>query len=307
VSQTQLVLQTDSLTKRYGDVLALDRLDLAIQSGEVVGLLGPNGAGKTTTVNLILGVLSPSSGRVLLFGRELERHRSELLRRVNFASAYAGLPRNLTLRENLLIFADLYEVSEPEQRLKRVLGELELEALANRTVMQLSAGQRMRAVLAKALLSEPELLLLDEPTASLDPDTADRVREYLAELARVRRVTLLWASHNMAEVERHCSRVVFLHRGRVVLDGPPRELARRSGQVLVRFKALGPLSDEAAAALDGRLREDADGWFEATAEDDAEAAGLVACIHDSVGLVGLELRQPSLEDLFVRLAREGLV
>jgi ABC-2 type transport system ATP-binding protein len=307
VSQTELVLRTESLTKRYGDLLALDQLDLSIRSGEVVGLLGPNGAGKTTTVNLILGVLSPSSGRVLLFERELERHRSELLRRLNFASAYAGLPRNLTLRENLLIFADLYEVPEPERRLKRVLGELELEALANRTVMQLSAGQRMRAVLAKAVLSEPELLLLDEPTASLDPDTADRVREYLAELARVRRVTLLWASHNMAEVERHCSRVVFLHRGRVVLDGPPRELARRSGQVLVRFKPVGPLPDGAAAALDGRLREDAEGWFEIAAEDESEAAGLVARIHGSVGLVGLELRQPSLEDLFVRLAREGLV
>src|SRR5437870_946208 len=149
----EAVLRTEKLTKRYGELVALDGLDLRIERGEVVGLLGPNGAGKTTTVNLVLGVLSASSGRVLLFGQDLQRHRTQLLRRINFASAYAGLPRNLTLRENLEIFADLYEVARPKERIGAVLGELELERLADRTIMELSAGQRMRAVLAKALLS----------------------------------------------------------------------------------------------------------------------------------------------------------
>lgn len=301
----QLVLQTIGLSKRYGELLALDGLDLEVRRGEVVGLLGPNGAGKTTTVNLVLGVLSPTSGRVLLFGQELEQHRYELLKRVNFASAYSGLPRDLTLRENLEVFADLYGVGAPRRRLHTVLSELDLESLADRPVIQLSAGQRMRAVLAKALLSEPELLLLDEPTASLDPDTADRVREYLGGLAR-RGVTLLWASHNMAEVERYCSRVIFLQNGRAILDGPPRELARRAGRVLVRLKPGGDLPPELRSSLNGRLIDERDGWLEVAAESEAEAAALVARIQNSVALAGLELRQPSLEDLFVQVAREGL-
>jgi ABC-2 type transport system ATP-binding protein len=238
----------------------------------------------------------------LLFGQELEKHRTELLARVNFASAYSGLPRDLTLRENLGVFADLYGVAEPRRRMQTVLAELDLEALADRPCVQLSAGQRMRAVLAKALLSEPELLLLDEPTASLDPDTADRVREYLGGLAR-RGVTLLWASHNMAEVERYCSRVIFLQSGRAVLDGPPRELARRAGQVLVRLKPDGELSPELRRSLDGRLLDERDGWLEVVAESEAEAAALVAKVQNSVALAGLELRQPTLEDLFVQVAR----
>jgi ABC-2 type transport system ATP-binding protein len=297
------VLETRGLTKRYGELTALDRLNLKIAPGEVVGLLGPNGAGKTTTINLLLGVLTPTAGQILLFGQQVGVQRGSLAKRMNFASAYAGLPRNLTLRENLAIFGDLYEVERPRERIAAVLEELELTALAERRIMQLSAGQRMRAVLAKALLSEPELLLLDEPTASLDPDTADRVREYLASLAR-RGVTLLWTSHNMLEVERYCSRVVFLNRGRVVLDGPPRELARRSGQVVVRLRPRAPLDERLRAALDERLKAD-DGWLELTARNEAEAAEVVSRLQQQIGLDGLELRAPTLEDLFLSLAREA--
>ena len=299
-----IVLETSGLTKRYGEVVALDHLDLRIRKGEVVGLLGPNGAGKTTTVNLLLGVLSPSEGRILLFGQPAGQERGALARRMNFASAYAGLPRNLTLRENLAIFADLYEVPRPRERIASVLAELELSELASQTVMQLSAGQRMRAVLAKALLSEPELLLLDEPTASLDPATADRVRGYLSGLAR-RGVTLLWTSHNMFEVERYCTRVVFLHRGRVVLDGPPRELARQSGRVVLRLRPRpGPVA-ALESVLNGRARTAEGGWLELSAESDSQAAEIVARVQQAVGLDGLELRSPTLEDLFLSLARGG--
>jgi ABC-2 type transport system ATP-binding protein len=301
---SELVVCTRELSKNYDNLIALDRLSLEIRVGEVVGLLGPNGAGKTTTVNLILGVLSPSSGQVLLFGQDLARHRSRVLKRLNFASAYAGLPRNLTLRENLDIFADLYEIPGAKTRIAEVLDELDLSGLADRIVMQLSAGQRMRAVLAKAVLSRPELLLLDEPTASLDPDTADRVRGYLSRLTQ-RGVTLLWTSHNMLEVERYCSRVVFLHRGRIVLDGPPRELARRSGQVLVRFKPSTAQPLAASERFNGQPREEENGWHEVATDSEAEAAALVSDLQRQVPLIGLELRQPTLEDLFVRLVREG--
>jgi ABC-type multidrug transport system ATPase subunit len=226
------------------------------------------------------------------------------MRRVNFASAYAGLPRDLSLRENLSVFSDLYEVPDPAPRIERLIRELDLGELANRPTMQLSAGQRMRAVLAKALLSEPELLLLDEPTASLDPETAAMIREYLVGLARTG-VTLLWASHNMVEIERYATRVVFLHSGRVVMDGPPRELTERAGRVVVRFKPSGPLPGSLLARLNGQLRVDQDDWLETEARDTASAAELVAEVQTASRLVGLEIRQPTLEDLFLQLAREG--
>jgi ABC-2 type transport system ATP-binding protein len=294
-----VVLRTISLQKRFGGVTALESLDLSVERGEIVGLLGPNGAGKTTTVNLILGLLQPTAGRVELFGEDLARARSRLLKRVNFASAYAGLPRDLTIEENLRVFAHLYEVDDARRKVGALLEQLDLAALAGRRVWHLSAGQRMRVVLAKALLSEPELLLLDEPTASLDPDTATRIRADLSRYAGLGR-TLLWTSHNMAEVERHCTRVVFIHRGRVVLDGPPRELARRAGRVLVRIRPRDPLPAPLATRFE---QEPGDGWLRAEAADEGEAAELVALSQQAVGLVGVELRNPTLEDVFLMLAR----
>ena len=294
-----VVLRAIGLGKRFDGVTALECLDLTIERGEVVGLLGPNGAGKTTTVNLVLGLLQPTAGRVELFGEDLARARSRLLKRVNFASAYAGLPRDLTIEENLRVFAHLYEVDDARRKIGALLEQLDLAALAGRRVWHLSAGQRMRVVLAKALLSEPELLLLDEPTASLDPVTATRIRADLGRYAAAGR-TLLWTSHNMAEVERHCTRVVFMNRGRAVLDGPPRELARHAGRVLVRIRPRDPLPTPLAGRFE---QETGDGWLRAEAADEGEAAELVALSQQAVGLDGVELRHPTLEDVFLMLAR----
>lgn len=293
------MLRTVGLVKQFGGVNAVDGLNLTVRRGEVVGLLGPNGAGKTTTVNLILGLLEPTAGRVELFGEDLAVARSRVLRRVNFASAYAGLPRDLTVEENLRVFSHLYEVDDARRKIDRLMERLDLHPLKKQRVWHLSAGQRTRVVLAKALLTEPDFLLLDEPTTSLDPETADRVRSDLAEYAAGGR-TLLWTSHNLAEVERHCSRVVFIHRGRTVLDGAPRELAHQAGRVLVRVRPSRPLPDGLAARFSP---EPGDGWLRAETEDEAEAAALVAAAQQAVGLVGLELRHPTLEDLFLIVAR----
>jgi ABC-type multidrug transport system ATPase subunit len=213
------------------------------------------------------------------------------------------------------VFGHLYEVDDAPRKIDRLMERLDLHPLANRRVWHLSAGQRMRVVLAKALLTEPEFLLLDEPTASLDPETAERIRADLAEYAAGGR-TLLWTSHNLAEVERNCSRVVFMHGGKAVLDGPPRELARHAGRVLVRIRPRGPLpgvlrrrfAPEMAAANGTATAAGAaggDGWLRAEAADEADAADLVAASQLSVGLDGLELRHPTLEDLFLILARGG--
>ena len=295
------VLRTIGLTKRFNRVTAVDNLELRIAPGEIVGLLGPNGAGKTTTVNLVLGLLSPTAGRVELFGEDLARARSRVLKRVNFASAYAGLPRDLTVAENLRVFAHLYEVADARRRIAALVEQLDLRAFVDRRVWHLSAGQRTRVVLAKALLSEPELLLLDEPTASMDPETAIRIRTDLAAYAAAGR-TLLWTSHNLAEVERNCTRVVFMNRGRVILDGPPRELARHAGRVLVRIRPRTRLPSELAARFEP---EAGDGWLRTEAVDEPEAAELVARTQRAAGLDGVELKRPTLEDLFLILARGG--
>jgi ABC-2 type transport system ATP-binding protein len=195
VPDTAPILRTIGLTKRFDGATALDGLDLEVGRGEVVGLLGPNGAGKTTTVNLILGLLSPTAGRVELFGEDLAKARSRILKRINFASAYAGLPRDLSVRENLRVFAHLYEVDDARRKIAALIDRLDLGALADKRVWHLSAGQRMRVVLAKALLSDPELLLLDEPTASLDPETAERVRADLTAYAADGRTLLAGRLH----------------------------------------------------------------------------------------------------------------
>jgi ABC-2 type transport system ATP-binding protein len=296
----EVVLRAIGLRKRFGAVTAVDDLNLTVRRGEVVGLLGPNGAGKTTTVNLILGLLTPTDGRIELFGEDLAAARTSVLRRVNFASAYVGLPRDLTVVENLRVFAHLYEVGDARRKIDEVIDRLDLRALTSRRVQALSAGQRTRVVLAKALLTDPELLLLDEPTASLDPETADRVRSDLAAYAAGGR-TVLWTSHNLPEVERHCSRVVFINHGKAVLDGEPRELARQAGRVLVRVRPRAALPAPLAARFEA---EPGDGWLRAEATDEAEAAELVAASQTAAGLDGLELRHPTLEDLFLILARD---
>ena len=199
-------------------------------AGTTTALLGANGAGKTTTIAMLLGLLEPSAGRIAVLGEAMPRHRYRVLARINFSSPYVDLPARLTVRQNLRVYADLYGVPEAAARLAALAADLDLVAFLDRPTGRLSAGQKTRVMLAKALINEPELLLLDEPTASLDPDTADVVRSYLEDYQRRRRVTVLLASHNMAEVERLCSDVLVLKAGRLVDQGAPAALVRRYGR-----------------------------------------------------------------------------
>jgi ABC-2 type transport system ATP-binding protein len=224
-----VILAAHGLVKRFGPVTAVDGVDLEVADGEVVGLLGPNGAGKTTTLHMLLGLVTPDAGQVRLFGRDLAAHRTEALARVNFAASYAHLPGRLQVRETLAVFAWMYGLRDPGRRVAEVLGLLELAPLARRRVQQLSSGQQTRVQLAKALLNDPRLLVLDEPTANLDPDAGDRVRGLLLELARASGRAMLVTSHNMREVERLCDRILFLAAGRTVAAGSAAELASRFG------------------------------------------------------------------------------
>ena len=223
-------IRVSQLTKRYGEVLAVDAIDFAASTGATVGLLGGNGAGKTTTIAMLLGLLVPSSGSITVLGHDMARDRFAALARMNFSSPYVSLPQRLSVAENLRVYGHLYNVHGIERRIAQLAEELDLRDLLDRPAGQLSAGQKTRVALAKALINRPELLLLDEPTASLDPDTGDWVRTWLERYRTESGCTILLASHNMGEVERLCDHVLMLKRGRIVDQGSPAELLDRYGR-----------------------------------------------------------------------------
>jgi len=219
-----MLVQVENLTKRFGDFTAVDGVSFGIERGEIVGMLGPNGAGKTTTIHMILGLITPSAGSIRIFGRSMATHRDEILARMNFTSPYVAFPFRMTVRENLDVFARLYGIRNPKRRIEQMLERFDVAGLRDKPIARLSSGENTRVGLAKAMLNEPELLLLDEPTAYLDPEIALQVKEILLEAQRERGMTILYTSHNMAEVEQLCRRIVFLNRGRVIACGSPIEV-----------------------------------------------------------------------------------
>jgi ABC-2 type transport system ATP-binding protein len=224
------VLLVEDLRKSYGAVAAVDGISFQVAPGEIVGLLGPNGAGKTTTINMILGVLSPTSGAIRIDGLDLARRRCEALQRTNFAAVYAPLPGNLTVSQNLRVFGLMYGVRSVRARVEALLAEFDLIPFRDTKTGVLSSGEQTRVSLAKAMLNRPRLLLLDEPTASLDPSAARDLRARIRGMAAPEAGGVLWTSHNMPEVEEVCDRVLFLSHGRVLLEGDPRTLPREHGR-----------------------------------------------------------------------------
>ena len=225
-----LSLDVRTLSKRYGDFAAVDGVSFAVRPGEIVGLLGPNGAGKTTTISMILGVLEPSTGSVLIEGIDVSRERGRALALTNFAAVYATLPGNLSVIENLRVFGWIYAVTNLSARIETLLEQFDLVRHRHTKCGLLSSGEQTRVSLAKALLNRPRLLLLDEPTASLDPSAAQLIRERIRALATSGECGILWASHNMYEVQAVCDRVLFLSRGHILLEGNPRSLPAEHGK-----------------------------------------------------------------------------
>ena len=221
------LLQIRNLTKRFGKLVAVDDLDLEVRAGEVIGLLGVNGAGKTTVMNMILGLTIPNEGTIIVFGKDLQKHRIEILKRTNFCTTYANLPSNLKVRQNLRVFAGLYGVKNPGDKIDELLEMLGIAHLRESVTGRLSAGEGTRVNLAKALLNDPELLLLDEPTASLDPDIADKVRSLVRRTQRERSTAILYTSHNMKDIEVVCDRIIFLHEGSILAEGTAAEIKER--------------------------------------------------------------------------------
>lgn len=220
----KLALSIRNLTKTFGNTKAVDQLSLSIKTGEILGLLGANGAGKSTTMQMLLGLIKPTSGLIEVFGKDLEKERIEILKYMNFSSTYANLPSNLTVEQNLNVFAGLYHVKNPKQKMAELLELFEITHLRKRVTGQLSSGESTRVNLCKAFLNDPSLLLLDEPTASLDPDIADKVRTQINRLRHERNLSILYTSHNMRDIETICDRIIFLHKGRIIVEGTRDEI-----------------------------------------------------------------------------------
>lgn len=219
-----------NLTKRFGEFTAVDGISFSIRPGEILGLLGPNGAGKTTTIQMLLGLITPTSGSIHMFGLDLARHREAILQQVNFSSTYISMPYSLTVEENLRVVARLYGMTDVDARLDEVTKQLEMGEIRHKLTRKLSSGQMTRLTLAKAILTRPKILFLDEPTASLDPDIAHKIRALLQDVRRSSGLSMLYTSHNMREMEEMSDRIIFLQRGTIVAEGTAQEIVRKYGQ-----------------------------------------------------------------------------
>jgi ABC-2 type transport system ATP-binding protein len=225
-----VILKVSSLTKKYDQTVAVDGVSFEIKAGEIIGLLGPNGAGKTTTINMILGILEPTAGTIEIFGLDLEKERSRIAEQTNFAAVYAQMPANLTVRQSLQVFGNIYAVKNLEARINSLLKEYDLEKFAKSKVGLLSSGEASRLNLAKAVINQPCMLFLDEPTASLDPHISELIREKILDYAKSTQAAILWTSHNMKEIEAVCDKVLFLSHGKILLSGDPKTLPAEHGK-----------------------------------------------------------------------------
>lgn len=225
-----LVLHVQHLVKQFGEFVAVNDISFDIKPGEILGLLGPNGAGKTTTIQMLLGLVTPTAGSIQMFGLDLATDREAILQQVNFSSTYVSMPQALTVEENLWVIARLYGLSQIQQRVDGIVKRFEMEDFRHKVTRKLSSGQSTRLGLAKAFLTEPKILFLDEPTASLDPDIAQKIRSFLKEERRLSGLSVLYTSHNMHEMEKMTDRIIFLQKGKIVAEGTAQEIVARFGQ-----------------------------------------------------------------------------
>lgn len=299
------VLAVDNLIKDYGDYRAIDKLSFSIKKGEVLGLLGPNGAGKSTTIQILVGITTPSSGKISYFGDDFAKYKQRCLQRINFASAYNTLLGRITVKENLLVFARAYKVKKPDNTIAELLDYFEITRFANHKYWDLSAGERTRVNLAKSLLNNPDIILMDEPTASLDPDIADKTLTLIEDLRARRKLSILFTSHNMAEVSRVCDQVIFLDKGKMVSKDTPTNHVKRLKGVELRLIYKGDEAKLCKILNDHKIKFELVGHklvsINTTHERVAETISKV--VNGGIDVVDTEVNKPTLEDVFLEVAR----
>jgi ABC-2 type transport system ATP-binding protein len=299
------VLEVHDLVKDFGRVRAVDHLSFAIPKGKIIGLLGPNGAGKTTTIHMLLGITTPTSGRITYFGKEFVANRKECLQRINYASSFNTLQGRISVWENLQVFAHLYGIKQPGARIRELASYFQISGLLHTRYWDLSAGQKTRVNLIKALLNDPELILMDEPTASLDPDIADKTLSLIEDARRTSAVSILYTSHDMEEVNRICDEVIFLDHGRIVAQDTPLGLTKRIQMAQLKLTFDGERQAVEAFLLERQQRYTFTQQY-AVSIDTTEKMipGLVFGISErGVWITDIEVKKPNLEDVFMRIAR----
>ena len=299
------VLEVRQLTKLYGTYRAVDGVSFEVAKGKIVGLLGPNGAGKTTTIQMLVGITLPDGGEIRYFGQELHRHREACLRRINFSSSYNMLQGRITVGENLIVYAGLYGVAGARAKIASLGDYFGISSLMGQRFMTLSAGQKTRVNLVKALLNDPEIVLMDEPTASLDPDIADRMLSLIESLRESRDLSIVYTSHQMDEVTRICDEVIFLDRGRIVAQDTPAELTRRISTTVLRIRFAGAAASVSAALADRypRVAFESDSEVVVTTDEHRVADAILAIGGAGVRILDIDIRKPTLEDVFLQIAR----
>lgn len=301
----QIVLEVKNLTKKFGQFTAVDDISFSLKEGEILGLLGPNGAGKTTTIQMLLNVLTPTSGTIEFFGKNFTSNREEILQQINFASTYISLPWQFTIKEILDIFGRLYSVKDREKRIKKLLQAFNIESLENNNFYKLSAGEKTRVFLAKAFLNYPKVILLDEPTASLDPEVAIIVREFLKIEQKEYGTSMLLTSHNMSEVEEMCNRVIIINHGKIIAHDTPENLAGKITNCKIALIITKDM-EKATTFFEEKNIVFEKNRFQFTFQMDEKhiSAFLMSLASEKIDYQEISINKPELEDYFLQVLEE---
>ena len=299
------ILAVNNLSKKFKDKVAVNDISFSLQEGEILGLLGPNGAGKTTTLQMLLGVLTPTTGLIKYFGKDLGENRTEILEEVNFSSTYTKLPWRLSVKENLTFISYLYQIKNRQSRIKEIVKIFKIEQLINMPMTDLSAGQLTRVNLAKAFINYPKLLLLDEPTASLDPDVATYIRDFLLEERKKFNVSIIITSHNMAEVEEVCDRVIFINNGKIIANDTPVGLAKTIEISHVELLVKDGLKRTEEFCQKQSYAYKIDGRYIVVDVKEREIAQFLRdLMNKGVYYDEISINKPTLEDYFLQMTRK---
>ena len=298
------VLKVTNLTKQFGNFTAVDNISFDLKEGEILGFLGPNGAGKTTTIQMLTATLIPTAGQIDYFGKSLFKHREEILDKLNYSTTYTNLPWNLSVKECLTFISYLYTIKNRKKRIGEIIETFKLEDLLKQTISSLSAGQRTRVNLAKAFLNYPKVLLLDEPTASLDPDIAKYLRDFIMEERKQYNVSILFTSHNMREVEELCSRVIFINKGKLIANDTPRNLAQKIDLTKIELLSQN-IKEIESFCKKNNIEFTLDGKFITLFTKEKDVAKLLKELsNNDISYDEISINKPTLEDYFLKVSLE---
>ena len=299
------VLQVKNLTKRFGSFTAVDSISFELREGEVLGLLGPNGAGKTTTIQTLLGITTPNSGEIRYFEKDFSQNRQDCLQMINYTSAFNTLQSRTTVWENLLVFANLYLIDEPKKKIMELVEYFEIKDLLDSQYKYLSSGEKTRVNFIKALLNDPKIILMDEPTASLDPDIADKTLSLIEQIKKNKKISILYTSHNMNEIDRICDRVIFLSQGKIVAEDTPLNLTKKIETTTLRltFDKGKKIIEKYLIANKQEFEFSKDNIVIIKTKEKLVPKLIFGISSEGIWMTDIEIQKPTLEDVFLQISR----